>query len=867
MISAPTAASRHTDDEIGELIATLHKTSRRLEQLTGGQVDTVADAEGRPFLLRHVQEQLGQARAARQAAILNALPAHVALLDSAGTIVSVNEAWRQFAYANELKTPGFAVGVNYLDVCDRAVAVGSCGAGEVAKGLRAVLYGQEERFSIEYPCHSPTEERWFLLTATPLSENLRNGAIVMHVNVTAEQKSTQLLRASESEFRSLAESMPQIVWITRPDGWNIYFSQQWVDYTGLTLEASLGHGWNKPFHPDDQQAAWAAWTHATATAGIYSIESRLRRADGVYRWWLVRGVPLMDGDGRVLKWFGTCTDIHDLKMAGLEVARTNLELRESERRQRRVAEQLETERAKLITAQRVAKVGSWETDIVTGELEWSEETHRIHGTDPAIYHPTHPGFLAMVHPEDQARVDDAFVRSLDQHSPWVIEHRLVRPSGETRVVEERWQAILDAEGKAIRAVGTCQDITERRAAEARIVYLSRVHAMLSGINTLIVRVRDRDELFKGACNIAVEAGGFRMCLIAMVGADATTIAPVASEGKDERLLAAVRDLLSRDEVASTTMVARAIRTREAVVSNDSQQDPRVLLKDQYAESGVRSLTILPLLRSHEAVGVLVLYASEIDFFHEEELKLLRALAGDIVFCLSMLDIRAEREKADRDLRSSLKEKQALLKEVHHRVKNNMQVITSLLRLESNRIDHCQTRMVLKDMQNRIMAMAALHEGLYRSNDFARVDLAAYLKQLAGQLSRSLVATPGQVALQLELVPVEIELDQAVPCGLIVNELISNALKHAFPDGRTGKVRMETSWVEAGLLRLRITDDGIGLPQRFDAIRAKSLGLQIVSDLARQLGGRLDIGPGPVAMFELTFRPQNTVAKLGAERED
>ena len=109
--------------------------------------------------------------------------------------------------------------------------------------------------------------------------------------------------------------MPQIVWVTRPDGWNIYFNQQWVDYTGLTLEESYGHGWNTPFHPDDKQRAWDAWQRATQHDDAYSLECRLRRADGVYRWWLIRGVPLRNASGEILKWFGTCTDIEDIKRA------------------------------------------------------------------------------------------------------------------------------------------------------------------------------------------------------------------------------------------------------------------------------------------------------------------------------------------------------------------------------------------------------------------------------------------------------------------------------------------------------------------------------------------------------------------------
>ena len=134
-------------------------------------------------------------------------------------------------------------------------------------------------------------------------------------DISERKRGEEALRRSEQEFRSLAESMPQIVWSTRPDGWNTYFNQQWVTYTGLSQEESRGEGWIIPFHPDDRQRAWDAWQRATRYRDTYALECRLRRADGVYRWWLVRGVPLLGDNDEIIKWFGTCTDIEQLKVA------------------------------------------------------------------------------------------------------------------------------------------------------------------------------------------------------------------------------------------------------------------------------------------------------------------------------------------------------------------------------------------------------------------------------------------------------------------------------------------------------------------------------------------------------------------------
>jgi PAS domain S-box-containing protein len=164
-------------------------------------------------------------------------------------------------------------------------------------------------------------------------------------DVTERKWAQRALQESAEAFSMLDESVPQLVWMCTPDGLNVYFNQRWMDYTGLTLEESYGKGWDTPFHPDDKQAAWNTWNHALATGDTYRMECRLRAADGLYRWFLIKGGPLRDVAGSLVKWFGTCTDIDDLKRAeeGLRALNEKLEQRVQERTAELVATNKELE--------------------------------------------------------------------------------------------------------------------------------------------------------------------------------------------------------------------------------------------------------------------------------------------------------------------------------------------------------------------------------------------------------------------------------------------------------------------------------------------------------------------------------------------
>ena len=227
-----------------------------------------------------------------------------------------------------------------------------------------------------------------------------------------------------------------------------------------------------------------------------------------------------------------------------------------------------------------------------------------------------------------------------------------------------------------------------------------------------------------------------------------------------------------------------------------------------------------------------------------------------------------RTRARDALQGALRQKEALLKEVHHRVKNNLQLVHSLLRLETGRHAQPEVKQVLRAMQARIVSMALLHETLYRSGSFAAVDLGHYLQELATQAFQAMVAESGAVALQLDLASAQVATDQAVACGLLVNELVSNCLKHAFPGGRAGTLRVSLQPVADGAaLRLSVSDDGVGLPADFEARHGQSLGLQLAADLAQQLGGSLSFSAEHGCSVELTFAPQSVPAAEDAPDPD
>lgn len=490
--------------------------------------------------------------------------------------------------------------------------------------------------------------------------------------------------------------------------------------------------------------------------------------------------------------------------------------------------------------------GIWDWNVKTNEVFFSARWKEMLGYEDNEISNHLDERLTRVHPDDLDWVTQALQDHFAQKTPFYItEYRVICKDGTYKWILDRGQALWDEDRNVVRIVGSNTDITARKQVEEtlssllnqleskveqRTAELTRINQSLQAEITERQRIeealRESEQRFRAAFHQA-----------------AVGIAHVATDGRwllvNQRLC---------DIVGYTSQELQLLTFQDITHPDDINADLEYV--DQILADNIQT------------------YSMEKRYFRKDSsivwvnltVSLMREPSGEPKYFISVVEDISERQAALREskqweeqIQASLLEKEVLLKEIYHRVKNNLQVISSLLSLQSAYIKDKEDLVIFKQSQQRIASMALVHEKLYQSQDLARINFGEYIRDLVSSLFSAYEVNEDAIALRVNIDEhVFLGLDTAIPCSLIIHELVSNSLKYAFPLGRNGTIYIEMIKNHEHQVKLVVSDDGIGLPSNFNFKNMASLGWQLVDALTNQLGGNLNIHGSMGVECQLVF---------------
>jgi PAS domain S-box-containing protein len=582
-------------------------------------------------------------------------------------------------------------------------------------------------------------------------------------DITKRRHAEEALIASENLFHTLARVSPVGIFKTNPDGYTTYVNPQWSQISGLSFENALGHGWLDAVHPEDKERLRTGWDKSVKENKTSYSEYRFLQSDGTITWVLGQATPEINSKNKTLGYIGTITDITKYRLA-------EESLRESEHAKSELLE-------KLNEAQNIAMIGSWEWDLKTDKVWWSDETYRIFGVTQQNFTPSFETNGKLIHPDDLEMYRKSFEHSFQTGELLDINIRLVPNDGLLKHCHVKGQLIYDASSQPVRFIGTLMDITERKLteealqeseerfskafrtspysltishltngkfietnqaftsifgftreetiadtstgfnlwvdledrkqvvanllagnevrdkeflfkkkngeiitclfsaqllklnkdpyilvsinditdrkrAEENILKLNRIYAVLSSINKTIVRIHEPDRLLTEACRIAIDEGKFRMAWIGMIDPQTNKLNVVASAGYTGNYLEKVNIDLNNEQ-RSNGPSGRAVKSGEHFISSNIEHDQNMLSwRTDALKYNYRSSAAFPIKVFEKVIGAFNLYSSEVNFFDENEIKLLDELTMDISFALEFIEREKQRKLAEESLRNS-----------------------------------------------------------------------------------------------------------------------------------------------------------------------------------------------------------------------
>ncbi len=740
------------------------------------------------------------------------------------------------------------------------------------------------------------EERWVDFTAGLIEYEGRPAALGTAYDITEQKRAEQALRKSEEQYRTLIENQGEGILIADPEERILFINPAGVQIFGAPYERLIGRSLAEFTNPE-QFAKIKQQTEKRRQGEKSTYEFTILRPDGEKRIVLVTATPQYDEQGQFIGAFGVFRDITERKRA--EEA-----LRQSEENYRRLVEvspfaiyvhldgkivfanQASAkllgagDASKLIGLPAVSFVHADSRDLVLHRMQQMREGKEV----PAVE-------------EKFVRLDGEVIDVITAATSFTYQGRravqvvisditeLKRADKENRMLAQ-----------AIRSTVECVSITD---SADNILYVNPAflktygyeEGELIGKNISMVRSPNNPpELLREILPQTLAGGWQGELLNRRKDGSEFPLSLSTSVVRDEKgqpiaLIGVAQDITERKQAEEQTLLQSTAMESAAngivIADNNGNiiwvnpaftsltgysaaevvgRNPRVLKSGMQDESFYRNMweTIL----SGQVWRSELVNRRKDGSTYTEEMTItpVKNKQGAITHFIAIKEDVTERKQAEEQIKASLREKEVLLKEIHHRVKNNMQIISSLLNLQSVQIKDEQALSLFRESQNRVKSMALIHEKLYQSRDLAQIDFAEYVHNLTSHLFRSYGAIARNVTLNVGIHDVYFDVNTAVPCGLIVNELVSNSLKHAFPDGRVGTISVSvTADQEAAVSRegqaiytLTVSDNGVGTPKDFDFRHTESLGMQLVNTLTEQLGGSVELESTGGTAFKITF---------------
>ena len=698
------------------------------------------------------------------------------------------------------------------------------------------ILGVEAVFELDN-CHKSPQKYHLILNSGPLknADGKIIGCVVTLADITerkqleeqtrrrAEELKTQseelkeaneALHKNEERFRTLTENSPDVIVRFDRQKRHIYANPAAAEPYGKPQEEISGKTNSELGMDPEQVKFWEIHYEDVFTTGKpRTMEFHYKSPEGKEYYFNTRIVPEFV-DGKVTSVLAISRDITDIKKIEAKLRETldNLEhlVKERTSELKKAYNSLKESERGLAEAQKMAHIGNWDLDLVTGEVHWSNETYRIFGFKPQEFEVNFDAFFSHVHPEDRNYVDNSIKKALNDE-PYSIDFRIISADGIERIVYTQGEVVFDEKKTPIGMTGTVQDITERKKAEEALELASKYNRSL------------------------IEAS---LDPLVTIGSDGT----ITDVNKATELITGY----SKNELIRTDFTNHFTEPEKA----------RAGYQQVFLQGEVRDYPLG--IRHKEGHITPVLYNASV----------YKDASGEVVGIFAAARDITERKMAEETL---AKIEKTRIKEIHHRIKNNLQVICSLLSLEADRFTDEKILEALRESQNRVTSMALIHEELYKGGKNDAVDFAAYLHKLTADLFSSYNLRNDNVSLKMDLEQIYLDMDTAIPLGIIVNELISNALKHAFPAGSEGEINISLCKTESFAAKydisgpdpdcmekdgfhyiLTVKDDGKGIPEKIEFQNADSLGLQLVNILVEQIDGDIELRRDQGTKFTIWF---------------